>query len=324
MKNEEAELYIGIDIGGTEAKIGLLTGDGKIMDKVNVPVSFDHYETPILVTVNRAVGEFLKKHTEDKDRIRAIGVSATGAIDSKSGVVAGCGGHIRNWLGSPIREVLEKAYGLPVFALNDANAAALGEMWQGGAKGKSNVLVITIGTGVGGGIIVDGHILLGNHGFAGEIGYIKPPFVPEESLTGRGCYEDYASMSALIRMVEVAARKGSMDAKYASGTNGREIFDAVKSGDKILERITECWIGNIAAGIVSLVHIFNPEVILIGGGVSAQKEYFIDKLRNRVFDAIMDEFKTDLNLKAAELKNDAGMIGAVKFCLDSLRDSGRG
>ena len=304
MKNEETELYIGIDIGGTEAKIGLLTGDGKIMDKVNVPVSFDHYETPILVTVNRAVGEFLKKH--------------------KSGVVAGCGGHIRNWLGSPIREVLEKAYGLPVFALNDANAAALGEMWQGGAKGKSNVLVITIGTGVGGGIIVDGHILLGNHGFAGEIGYIKPPFVPEESLTGRGCYEDYASMSALIRMVEVAARKGSMDAKYASGTNGREIFDAVKSGDKILERITECWIGNIAAGIVSLVHIFNPEVILIGGGVSAQKEYFIDKLRNRVFDAIMDEFKTDLNLKAAELKNDAGMIGAVKFCLDSLRDSGRG
>ena len=310
--------FLGVDIGGTEAKIGLLNGDGEILERENLSVAFDGYETPILETVKKGIGDFIGRIDMPREKLRAIGVSATGAIDSKKGLVAGSGGHIKNWLGSTIKDTLESSYGVPVFVLNDANAAALGEMWRGAARDRENVVVVTIGTGVGGGVVVDGHILLGHKGFAGEIGYIKPPFVSDTPLTGRGCYEDYASMSALVRIVEELANEGSIEQKFASSPNGRMIFDAVKSGDKALENVTEHWIDNIAAGIVSLVHIFNPEIILIGGGVSAQKELFIDKLRAKVFDNVMDEFKIDLELRAAELKNDAGMIGAVKFCIDSI------
>ena len=310
--------FIGVDIGGTEVKIGLITDDGDIIKKTKESVSFDGYETPIIVTVNKVLGEFLKEAGVPSGKIKAIGVSATGAIDCINGVVAGSGGHIKNWLGTPIKRILEENHKIPTFVLNDANAAALGEMWKGAARGKKNVLVITIGTGVGGGIIVDGHILLGSHGFAGELGYLKPPFILNEPVVRRGCYEDYASMSALVRMVKDAASKEIIDSKYGIETNGKMIFEGIKNGDEKLREISERWIDNIAAGMVSLVHIFNPQIILIGGGVSSQKELFIDKLEKSIMNNIMDEFRIDLKIQPASLKNDAGMIGAVKFCIDSL------
>lgn len=311
------EYFLGVDIGGTEAKIGLVTIGGEIKYKKSVPVAFDGYETPILTTVNKELGNFIKEAAAEPSSIKAIGVSATGAIDSRLGIVAGSGGHIKNWLGSKIKDTLESTYKKPVFVLNDANAAALGEMWKGAAAGKRNVVVITVGTGVGGGIIVDGKVLLGRSGFAGEIGYILPPFKVENPL-GRGCFEDYASTSALVRMVEAAAKEGKVNQKYSSEVTGKVIFEAVKDNDTKVESIVDEWIGNIAAGISGLIHIFNPEAVLIGGGVSAQKELFIDKLRDRIMDMIMEEFKEGLEIKATELKNDAGMIGAVKFCIDNL------
>ena len=165
--------YLGIDIGGTAVKFGLVNGEGVIVSEISeYPVKFDNYETPIIETVVKSAKEFMSKNNKAFFDINGIGVSATGGINSKLGIVEGSAGHIKNWEGTNIKKRLEAEFGMNTAVLNDANAAALGEMWKGAAKGRENVVVMTIGTGVGGGIIVDSRILLGKKGFAGEIGHI--------------------------------------------------------------------------------------------------------------------------------------------------------
>ena len=167
------KLYLGVDIGGTAAKLGLVDEEGRIISSVNeYPVKFDDYETPIIETVVKSVRHFMDENNKNFAEIAGIGVSATGGINTKLGIVEGSAGHIKNWEGTNIRSRLESEFGVKTAVLNDANAAALGEMWKGAAIGKENVVVMTIGTGVGGGIIVDSKILLGRKGFAGEIGHI--------------------------------------------------------------------------------------------------------------------------------------------------------
>ena len=152
--------YIGIDIGGTAVKIGSVDEDGTIHATETYAVNFDGYETPILQTVVKSCHNFLEKYRENASEYAGIGVSATGAISTKKGVVEGTAGHIKNWINSPIRQVMEQEFHIPTEVLNDANAAALGEAWIGAAKGKKDVVVVTIGTGVGGGILMNGKILL--------------------------------------------------------------------------------------------------------------------------------------------------------------------
>ena len=182
--------YIGIDIGGTAVKIGSVDEDGTIHATETYAVNFDGYETPILQTVVKSCHNFLEKYRENASEYAGIGVSATGAISTKKGVVEGTAGHIKNWINSPIRQVMEQEFHIPTEVLNDANAAALGEAWIGAAKGKKDVVVVTIGTGVGGGILMNGKILLGASGFAGELGHIPVQYEGEMCTCGnRGCLE---------------------------------------------------------------------------------------------------------------------------------------
>ena len=187
--------------------------------------------------------------------------------------------------------------------MNDANSAAVAEHWIGAAKGCKNVIVITIGTGIGGGVIVDSRILEGKLGIAGELGHFSIDRNGIPCTCGnRGCYERYASTTALLEMV-----------KEKSGPlNGREVFQKLKEGDAVIQGIVDLWISNIADGLVSLTHIFNPEKILLGGGVSAQKELFIDKVRTKVLERVMPRFADGLIIDAAALSNDAGIIGAIR------------
>jgi len=148
------KLYLGVDIGGTAAKLGLVDEEGRIISSVNeYPVKFDDYETPIIETVVKSVRHFMDENNKNFAEIAGIGVSATGGINTKLGIVEGSAGHIKNWEGTNIRSRLESEFGVKTAVLNDANAAALGEMWKGAAIGKENVVVMTIGTGVGGGNI---------------------------------------------------------------------------------------------------------------------------------------------------------------------------
>ena len=309
------KLYLGVDIGGTAAKLGLVDEEGRIISSVNeYPVKFDDYETPIIETVVKSVRHFMDENNKNFAEIAGIGVSATGGINTKLGIVEGSAGHIKNWEGTNIRSRLESEFGVKTAVLNDANAAALGEMWKGAAIGKENVVVMTIGTGVGGGIIVDSKILLGRKGFAGEIGHIPVNVDGEDCSCGnKGCIEHYGSTSALVRNVKEAVISGEIKGIEADDVDGRWIFKEAAAGNEMVMKYVDEWINYISAALVGLVHTFNPEMIILGGGVSGQKELFVDKVRERVLSHVMPNFAEGLVLEAAELGNDAGIIGAVRF-----------
>ena len=305
-------MILSIDIGGTAVKMGLVDHEGAIHARHEASVCFDHYQTPILTTVIREAQAFLAR---EGAQIEGIGVSATGQVDDRAGAVIGTNGKIPHYEGAQIKRDMEAAFGVPVFALNDANAAALGECFAGRAKGVQNVLMVTLGTGVGGGIVLGGKIFGGTRGIAGELGhftlYQDGPRCP---CGKRGCFESYAATTALVRRAKEATGEADM--------NGRIVFSRAADGDQAMLAVLSAWIDDIAAGISGLVHIFNPQMVLIGGGVSAQEALLIAPLRERVLRSVMPRFAECLQLEAATLGNDAGMIGAARFYLDCVRQEG--
>ncbi len=319
MKEQKKEKYIGIDIGGTTAKIGLVDAEGTILRSEEYAVDFDGYETPILTTVLERLKKFLADCGVCRLQLVGIGVSATGGINTQTGRVDGSAGHIKNWQGSRIKEKMEEVLQIPAYVLNDANAVALGEVWLGAARGRRNVVVVTIGTGIGGGIIVDGNPLLGKSGFAGEVGHMIVSHAGESCTCGNfGCLERYGSTKALIKRIEQGIRAGEIEGFEDGAVNGRRIFEEVERGNLAVERTVNLWIDYIADGLISLIHIFNPEIVIIGGGVSVQRRLFVDKVRSKVLSRARVEFTEGLEIEPAELGNQAGMIGAVHFCRMSM------
>lgn len=314
-------IYLGIDIGGTTVKYGIITAAGEVLYKKEYPVAFDAYQTPILDTVMKTsrifIDEYLNLNQARADQpiqLGGIGVSATGQIDSAAGVVAGAGGNIANWVGSRIKASLETAYQVPVSVLNDADCAILAELWLGNARNAKHAVMITIGTGVGGGIIVNGDILLGARGFAGELGHFIIKKDGRKCTCGnRGCYEQYASMTALIRQVREKLPLAGYPDLVPALINGRTIFELVAQGEAVVTSVVNSWIHDIADGLVSFIHLFNPEVVLIGGGISAQQNLLIEPLQQLIRAGTMENFASNLRIVPAALLNDAGMIGAVYY-----------
>ena len=293
--------YIGVDIGGTTVKIALLNIEGEILVSDKYSVNFDNYETPILSTVLKSIDTFIDKYNIKS--FEGIGVSATGQVDVNTGTVVGTGGNIKNYEGAQIKKEIEAKYNVKTTVINDANAAVLGELFLGKGRGYKNIVMITVGTGIGGGIVVNGEILNGYLGIGGELGHFSINNKGIKCSCGNnGCYERYASMTALIKRVE--------DELSIKGINGKGIFDKVHY-DKDLRDIVDSWINDISDGLVSLVHIFNPQIILIGGAVSEQKELFIDKVKEKVKAKVMINFAKNLEVEGAKLKNDAGVVGAL-------------
>ena len=257
--------YLAIDIGGTAVKLGIVDEEGRVLSKTEQSVCFDNYETPILTTVLSAAEQFLKEQAVEPQGLAGIGVSAAGQIDTRKGIVAGTCGSLPNYIGSPIKAELEAKFGLPTTVANDANCMTLGEVWVGGAKGYTDVIGVTLGTGVGGGILTGGRLLRG-----------AQPRNPK--------WKD-----------------------------GRAIFESAHAGDPTILALLDDWTDEIAQGLAGMVHIFNPQLILIGGGVSAQQELLIDPVAKKVRASVMPAFAEGLEIRAAQLHNDAGMVGAVYY-----------
>lgn len=306
-------MILAIDIGGTAVKLGLADQKGNLFHKASADVAFDGYRTPIFTTVVRSARQMLKDH---HIRPEGIAVSATGQVDTESGTIIGTNGKIANYEGLNLKAGMEETFGVETWALNDANAAILGECFTGRARGMKNVIMITLGTGVGGGVVVDGKILSGRRGIAGEMGHfpLYADGVPC-SCGLRGCYESYASVTALI---ERGRKRSGLD-----GLDGREIFRRAEAGDTMFLSVLDEWISDIASGISGLVHIFNPEMVLVGGGVSSQEELLIRPLREKVFAQTMPRFREGLQLEKATLGNDAGLVGAVRYWMDRNEEENR-
>ena len=298
--------YLAIDIGGTAVKLGIVDETGAVGSKAEESVNFDGYQTPVLDTVRKAAKEFLTAQAIPVESLSGIGVSATGQIDSRKGIVAGTCGNFPNYIGSPIKSALEEDFGLPVTVANDANCMTLGEVWVGGAKGYTDVIGVTLGTGVGGGILTGGRLLEGARGLGGELGHYRTHALDGVDCTcgAKGCWERYAATTALVR----AAQE-----KDPAVKDGRAILPPQKRATRPCWR---CWTHGrtrSAQGLAGMVHIFNPQLILIGGGVSAQQKLLIEPIAEKVKASVMPAFAEGLEIRAAQLHNDAGMVGAVYY-----------
>lgn len=305
----------GVDIGGTTCKIGLFDTSGRLLDKWEIPTNKENRGAGILSDVAEAVEAKLAKEGIGKDDVQGIGVGVPGPVNSQ-GVVSGCVNV--GWGTVDVEAELGSLTGLAVKAGNDANVAALGEMWQGGAKGCKDVIMVTLGTGVGGGIIVDGKIVAGFDGAGGEIGHITIDPAEQETCNcgRRGCLEQYTSATGIVRL---AKKKLAADARETALRNhepltARDIFDEAKAKDAVaLELVDEvCKI--LGAALSNIACVVNPEVIVIGGGVSKAGEILTERVQKYYKEAAFPACR-ETRFALAGLGNDAGMYGCVQLLL---------
>ncbi len=283
---------LAIDIGGTMIKYGLVSSDGEIL-------STDKIETEAekgLENILNKIDNIFKRYKENNPV--GIAVSGTGQINGIIGKVIGGNPIIPNWIGTNLVKILEKKYNLPAVLENDVNCVALGEKWIGAGKDLSNFICLTIGTGIGGGIILNNQLFRGENFVAGEFGHI---------LIKKGEFEQFASTTALIRLVKERTEKT---------LNGKEIFDLEKKEIVEYQEVISEWIENLTDGLSSIVYCFNPANIILGGGVIEQGEPLINKIKNSLFKKIGPQFKEKLNIIQAKLGNNAGMIGASYLLLE--------
>lgn len=295
------------DIGGTFIKYALITAEGEILKK-------GKYETPI-DNCSKTIPESMAKITEDFKTLHdiySIGVSTAGLVDSEKGIVVSST-NIKDYTGTNISEAMKKLTGLNTFVENDVNAAALGEMWIGAAKGFDNFVCVTLGTGIGGAIVIDGKVVKGVSGAAGELGHMVLKENGETCNCGtQGCYERYASTSAFIRMyINKAMEKGI----EIPDISGEEIMKRVKAQEELAISVYNEFLDHVVIGLVSITHILDPGLIVIGGGISAQGEEFFKELNKRFKKKVMKAYSEHTKIIMAKLSNDAGIYGACYAAL---------
>ena len=285
---------LAIDIGGTMIKYGLVSSDGKILstDKIKTESSKG------LNNILNKIDNIFKRYKENNPV--GIAVSGTGQINGMIGKVIGGNPIIPNWIGTNLVKILEEKYNLPIVLENDVNCVALGEKWIGAGKDLSNFICLTIGTGIGGGIILNNQLFRGENFVAGEFGHI---------LIKKGEFEQFASTTALIRLVKERTGKT---------LNGKEIFDLEKKEIVEYKEVISEWIENLTDGLSSIVYCFNPANMILGGGVIEQGEPLIYRIKNSLFKKIGPQFKEKLNIIQAKLGNNAGMIGASYLLLEKI------
>lgn len=309
--------YIGIDLGGTNIAAGIVDDKGSIVKKGSVPTGRTRASEEIIGDMCALVRNLVAEAGIDWAEIRSVGIGSPGAIDREKGVII-----YNNNLGFrnvPVRKLLQEQFGLPVYLENDANCAAIAESQAGAAKGYPHALVITLGTGIGGGIIIDRKLYTGFNGTGGEIGHVVIQMDGEECTCGRkGCWEAYSSATALIRQTRQAALEnpGSMINTLVEGDltkiSAKTAFDAARLGDETAKRVVDRYIEMLAEGLGNMINIFQPNVVVIGGGVSKEGENLLVPLRERVKDkTYCPEGLEKPQIVAAKLGNDAGIIGAA-------------
>lgn len=306
----------GVDIGGTTVKIGLFDKEGNVLDKWEIPTVKDNAGERVLPDVAESIKAKMAEKQITAEDVEGVGVGAPGAVDKNGTMVTGAVNI--GWGVFNIPEVLGGLLGLPVKAANDANVAAFGEMWQGGGKGYSNLVAVTLGTGVGGGIIIDGKIVIGANGAGGEIGHIHIQD-DEPEVCGckkRGCLEQYSSATGIVRL---AKRRLAKDDKPSVLRNeeisAKSVFDAVKAGDEVAQEIAEQFGDYLGKGLAAVAGTVNPEIFVIGGGVSKAGEVIL-KYIEPAFKKYAFIACENAKFALATLGNDAGIYGAAGLILN--------
>ena len=304
----------GVDIGGTTVKLGLFTTDGEIVDKWEIKTRTENQGEAVLPDIAEALKEKLEEKKIGRDEVEGIGVGVPAPVNTEVVVqnTANLG-----WGYKEVKREMEELSGMRAEIGNDANVAALGEMWLGAGKGRKNIVMVTLGTGVGGGIIIDGKPLVGAHGAGGEIGHLCVNYEETDhcGCGNTGCLEQYASATGITRLANIRLAKD--DAKSVlreQEVSAKTVFDAVKAGDAVAKEIAEEFGKYLGHAMANLAAVADPSAIVIGGGVSKAGEVLIEyvekNFKERAFFA-----NKDTEFVLATLGNDAGICGAAKLIL---------
>lgn len=306
----------GVDVGGTTVKMGFFETDGRLIDKWEVRTNTEGGGKNIISDIAQSIDNKLAQEGISKNDVQGIGIGVPGPVTG-DGVVHGCVN--LGWGTVDVAQQLKSLTGIDVAVGNDANVAALGEMWQGGAKGSRDVIMVTLGTGVGGGIIVDGKVVAGFNGAGGEIGHItvNNDEIEPCNCGQYGCLEQYTSATGIVRMAKRKLAKTSDETVLRSygELTAKDIFDEAKNGDAVASDLVDELGQILGAALSNMACVVNPEIIVIGGGVSKAGQILIDTIQ-RHFQETAFHACRDTRFELATLGNDAGIFGSMQMILD--------
>jgi glucokinase len=315
----ESGVFLALDIGGTKIAGGIVNAEGSLLQCATVSTEAAHGPDHVIANASKLARTILRNHREVSGLpVLALGVGSVGQIDFASGRVVLATSALPGWAGTCLKSVFSAELGLPTFVENDANAAAYGEYRVGAARGYRHVVCLTLGTGIGGGVIADGQLLRGATGGAAELGHVAVELDGELCPCGRrGCLEAYSSGSALVRYTKTCL-ESSQAGTTSELTNcphltGPVIFDAAARGDRLAQEVVERFCRYLAQGLVSFQFAFDPECFVLGGGVSSVGALLLEGIRRA-----LPEQNRHIRLLLASLGNDAGLIGAALLARDGL------
>ena len=308
----------GVDLGGTTVKIAYFDENGTMLAKWEIPTVVENNGKEILPDIAASILQFIDQKDIDRSSVIGVGIGVPGPVDGK-GVVNKCVN--LGWGVFNIAESLSALVGFPVKAGNDANVAALGEYWKGGGKGAENMIFATLGTGVGGGIVIGGHLLHGAHGSGAEIGHLVLNRDETEKCGcgKRGCVEQYCSATGIVRLAHKAldASNEYSTLRQHNPLTCKDIFDCGKAGDPLATRVLDQYYAYLGEALANLCDVVDPEAVVLGGGVSKAGQMLLDGVRP-YFDRYIFHAARGARFALASLGNDAGAYGAFKLALDAF------
>ena len=304
--------YVGIDLGGTNLKLGLVSADGRILDQLTTPTEADGGPDHVLERMARAVHDLAEQAGIEAGDVAAVGVGAPGPVDWKAGVVL-FAPNLKGWINIPVRDTLHEKLGAMVNLENDANVAAYGEFRCGAARGAGTMFLLTLGTGIGGGIIIDGRLFRGTSDTGAELGHIVVQHGGRTCGCGRkGCLEAYASATAVVGRFKDAEAAGEPSSLADNDeVTCEDIFVAAAEGDDLAARIAEETAEYLAIGITSIMHVLNPEMVVLTGGMMGAGDAFLDRVRHHVRETVFERAWSACEIRWSTLGGDAGILGAA-------------
>ena len=308
-------LCFGIDIGGTSVKLGLFSDQGSLLDKWEIPTRKEDSGSHILEDVAESINKKIAADKLDREHIIGIGIGVPGPV-TEDGTVINCVN--LGWGVFNVAEETKRLTGFETKVGNDANVAALGEMWQGGGRGYKNLIMVTLGTGVGGGVILNGEILTGSNGAAGEIGHITVNFEEEDKCNcGRnGCLEQFASATGIVKEAKRLLERSKEPSKLrdVQHLSAKVIFDYAKEGDALSEELVDQLCRYLAIAMSHIAHVVDPQAFVLGGGVSKAGTMLTDLIKKYYESNVLFALQNK-DFKLAELGNDAGIYGSAKLII---------
>ncbi|HEL2360041.1 TPA: ROK family glucokinase [Streptococcus suis] len=313
---------IGIDLGGTSVKLAILTTEGEIQEKWSIKTNILDDGSHIVPDIIDSIKQRFETHGLTKDDFLGIGMGSPGVVDSEAGTVIGA--YNLNWKTLQlVKEQFESALGLPFFIDNDANVAALGEQWVGAGNNNPNVVFMTLGTGVGGGVIAAGNLIHGVKGAGGELGHITVDFEAPFACTcgKKGCLETVASATGIVNLSRRYADQYAGDAKLkqmiddGQDVTAKDVFDLAKEGDDLALIVYRHFSEYLGVACANIAAVLNPAYIVLGGGVSAAGEFLLDGVRKVFAENSFPQIKESTQIVLATRGNDAGVLGAASLVL---------